>query len=244
VNRSQRFDKKLKEINHYKIHPQMIPFIGSYWGKAGKMLVVGESNYLDNYDKEAKKRDNKDNKNIQKNWYNITSKELTRNQFRWTSTALAINEAITDDYFYPGWGIWRSVKDVIVETGFNPDKTNTSKVLCYLAYMNFFQRPALKSGESIDYDEEDASIANDVLNKVVKIIGVDYIFFVSSMAWDNFYQELLDELSKDKKIGHSCHPTCQWWNRESQKYTKPKGQKTITGKESFKYFIKTNKIFK
>jgi len=228
--------KKIQEIAHYKKHPQMIPFIGEYWGKTGKLLVVGESHYLNDNDEKSSKIENK---KIWKNWYNITSKELTPDQLRWTSTAPMIDEAIRDDYYYPGWGVWRYTKDAILETGFNPDKSNTSKILCFIAYMNFFQRPALKSGESIVFNNEDINIANETLNNVVDIVKAEYLFFVSSTAWKNFDKGLL----KDKIIGHSCHPTCRWWNMESKTYTKPKTKEKITGKESFKYFIKTNKIF-
>lgn len=45
------------------------------------------------------------------------------------------------------------------------------------------------------------------------------------------------------KTGHGSHPTNIWWNRATAKYTKPLAEKTITGKESFKYFIRINKIF-
>jgi hypothetical protein len=177
----------------------MRPFIGKLWGRAGKILLIGESHYLNDDDEKASK---KENKKIWENWYNI--------------------------------------RDAILETGFNPDANNTSKILCSIAFMNFFQRPAFESGESISYNNEDVKIANETLNGVVDIIKADYLFFLSSKAWKSFDKELL----KEKVVGHSCHPTCQWWNMESKTYTKPNRKERITGKESFQYFVRKNKIFK
>ncbi|WP_059369541.1 hypothetical protein [Treponema endosymbiont of Eucomonympha sp.] len=227
--KNKKYDKDLRNILHYKQHPQMIPFVGRDWDKMGKMLVVGESHYLNDDEK-------RENRNTWKNWYNITKKELTNDQSVWTSTACMINADIKGNFFPNGHRIWKNVRDAIVETGFNPNGENPSEALYSIAFMNFFQRPALESGESITYDENDIRTANSTLNGVVNAIGANYIFFVSSTAWDNFDKELF----KDKIIGHSCHPTSHWWNRESEQYTKAKSREKITGKESFKYFIKKN----
>jgi hypothetical protein len=134
---NKKYDKDLLNILHYKQHPQMIPFVGRDWDKMGKMLVVGESYYLNDDDEETTKRENK---NTWKNWYNITSTELTNNQSVWTSTALMINEDIKENFFPSGRIIWENVKDAIVETGFNPNSENDSEALCSIAFMNFFSK--------------------------------------------------------------------------------------------------------
>jgi len=236
-NATERFNKKFLEIEHFKKHSQIMPFVGKSWGKTGKLLVIGESHYLDDNDENASKRKNKW---IWKNWYDITSEDLTETQLGWTSTAKMINEAITKDEYHLGWGIWRNIKNAILKTGFNPDANNTSKILRFIAFMNFFQRPALETGETISHDEKDIRIANETLNEVVGIIKPDYLFFVSSKAWEEFDNEVL---LNEKVIGHSCHPTSPWWNIESAKYTKPNRKEKIKGEESFQYFVKKNKIF-
>ena len=233
---NEKYYEKLLVIEHYKKHPQMRPFIGKSWGRTGKMLVIGESHYLNDYDEKTSRRGNKI---TWKNWYKMNKEELTQDQERWTSTALQINEAITKNKYEPAWGIWKNVKDAILETGYNPYPKNTSKILCYIAFMNFFQRPALDSGESIIYSNEDIKIANETLYNVANIIKADYLFFVSSKAWENYENELLTEII----VGHSCHPNCKWWNMETKKYTKSNRKKRITGKESFKYFVKKNGIY-
>jgi hypothetical protein len=105
--------------------------------------------------------------------------------------------------------------------------------------MNFFQKPAQETGESIKVTSEDKNVANIVLKNVIDIIKPDYLFFLSSISWDFFDKNIF----AINKIGHSSHPTSIWWNRATAKYTKPLEEKTITGKESFKYFIRINKIF-
>jgi hypothetical protein len=242
---NKKYNEKLLKIAHYKKHPQMIPFVGKSWGKVGKMLVIGESHFLNDNDKNTSREENK---KIWENWYKITSKILTKEQKWVTSTAPLIDKMIykmIPGEYYSSWGIWRNIRDTILETGFNPDPNNSSKILCYTAFMNFFQRPALESGKSILSSDKDKEVANETLKGVVDIIKADYLFFVSSKAWENIDKELLKELLiNNVEVGHSCHPTCKWWNRKSKKYTKPNRKDKITGKESFKYFISKNKIFK
>ena len=99
----------------------------------------------------------------------------------------------------------------------------------YIAFMNFFQQPAERTGKSIKVTERDREVANSTLRDVMRVIEPDFLFFVSSRAWQYYAKDLLQR----DRVGHSCHPTSSWWNRKSGKYTRPQGVKTISGKDSF-----------
>ena len=226
-NIHKRYYEKLRIITHYQKHPQMRPFVGKKYGVKKKLLIIAESHFLD---------DDTTKKSTIKNWYNLTNKELKEDQISWTNTAKVIDHNIWANRYTDAHIIYKFIRNAISESCFNKLSDNQ---LLYISYMNFFQRPAEKTGESIIYTEKDIEIANNTLKKVLKIINAEYIFFISSKAWDNFDKHLFDP----RKTGHSCHPTCKWWNMETKKYTKPNSKEKITGKNSFIYFLRYNKIF-
>ena len=116
------------------------------------------------------------------------------------------------------------------------DKTNMFR---YISFVNFFQRPAEKTGDSIHVNEQDIEIANQTMSEIIRIIEPEFIFFVSSKAWKNFDKSLFNRAN----TGHSCHPSCKWWNRKSKSYTKSPNKQSVTGQESFIDFMNTHNIF-
>jgi hypothetical protein len=223
---TKEFNRKFAEFHHYKNHPQMMPFVGKYWNDNKKLLVIGESHYLDpGFDVE-----------IIKDWYNFSVEELDGEDkeyaYGWTNTANIVD---TTDYKPKGHTLWRNIDSAIRETGFKP----TENVFCYISFYNFYQRPAEKTGNSIIITNEDKAIANETLKFIIDVIKPNYLFFVSSKAWQVFDK---NTFSKDH-VGHSAHPSSRWWNMKSSKYTKYFSKQAVTGKESFKDFIIYNKIF-
>ena len=233
MNKTVEFDQELGFVDHYINHPQMIPFIGKYWGKYPKLLIIAESHYLNDEDKDKEKKKLKIEQNKQdiKNWYKIKNTDLSKEQIYWTFTSNILNKVTNREYDSKGHSIFKNVEKAITDSGFNPE--DTSNMFCYVSYMNFFQRPAEKTGESIKVTKEDCKIANDTLQNVIKIIEPDYIVFLSSKAWNHVDKSIFG----DRKIGFSCHPACAHWNKVSKKY----GNRT--GKDAFIHFIQKNKIF-
>ncbi len=235
MNRTEKYNDELLKIEHYSTHPQMIPFVGKYWGDyCKKLLVLGESHYLPL----------SSSLEMIKNWYKTPYKSLSQEEQNWTTTA-----RIIDDEGYPyeeggkiypekPHGIYKNIETAIRSISSN-DLQVEENMLRYIAFMNFFQRPSQKTGDSIDCDLEDRQKANDTLKSVIAIIKPDYIFFVSSKSWDYYDKQSFPK----NKTGHSCHPTCHWWNRESYKYTRF-GDSPVTGRESFLQFLSTNEIMK
>lgn len=227
--RTHQFDEKLLKVEHFTNHPQMIPFVGSsYFINNPRLLIIAESHYV---------KDLSDD--LITNWYKIKSGVLNKDQRGWTSTSDIVNGSkMKNKYPEKGHTIFKNIEDAIIATGLKPDYNDN--MLKFISYMNFFQRPATKRGESINASDHDKKIANQTVSKVIEILEPDFIFFVSSKAWSAFEKNLF----KKPIVGHSCHPTCNWWNRKSKSYTNPFKKKSVTGKESFMDFIIKNEIFK
>jgi len=231
-NRTNDYDEKLKAIQHFQNHPQMIPFVGINWnGIYSSLLIIAESHYIEN-------RDNNKQKEIIENWYDILSTKLSENDRIWTSTADIIdNSKYLEGGESNGHRIYLHIDKAIIESGLK--RENNEKMFQYVSFMNFFQRPSESESESINVNKRDQKVANETLKQVINIIKPNYIFFVSAKAWDFYDQSLFDP----NKTGHSCHPTSKWWNRKASCYTDVNNLGKVTGKESFINFIKKNGIF-
>jgi hypothetical protein len=108
--------------------------------------------------------------------------------------------------------------------------------------MNFFQRPAEKTGASINQQKVDIDISNETVSQVINVLKPDFLFFVSSKAWDCFNKDWHKELIASNRVGHSCHPASPNWNMPSMKYSIDKVT-PLTGKQAFMQFISQNEIF-
>lgn len=229
MNRTNDYDADFRRIEHYVRHPQMIPFVGKQWGSHSRLLILAESHYLPT----------DDDRKFSEAWYDTNAKDLPVEKYRiFTSTAEIVNNAgYKQRYKRKGHRIFLNIERAILESGFNPE--NTDNMFQYVAFMNFFQRPAEKTGKSITVTDRDRRVANSTLRDVIRIIAPDFLFFVSSEAWKAYDKSLFD----GDHVGHSCHPTSAWWNRKSRNYTKPTGVNVVSGKESFVRFIQNKGVF-
>jgi hypothetical protein len=200
----------------------MRPFIGEKWEKINKILLIGESHSLEGF---------ADEKTIT-GWYIKKDEDLTKDQEYNTATGELIRDGLKSGNFHKN-RIYSNINDVI-------KSVNNEIDLKYFSFMNFYQRPAIKEYDV--FNKKDNSVANKTVNEVVKILKPDYIFFLSSVAWERFNieydNEILMNIFDNKKIGHSCHPANSWWNRESGENEIVIGNKEKnTGKMTFKKFI-------
>lgn len=229
INRTNEYDEALLKIDHYTRHPQMIPFVGREWGKHSRLLVLAESHYLPT----------DDDRQYSETWYDLTAAELPSEKHRiYTSTAHIVDSAgHKQRYKRKGHRTFLNIEQAILESGFRP--VNTDNMFQYIAFMNFFQRPAERTGKSIRPTKRDREVANSTLRDVMRVIDPDFLFFVSSRAWQYYAKDLFQR----DRVGHSCHPTSSWWNRKSGNYTRPQGVKTISGKDCFVGFLQDYTVF-
>lgn len=265
------FNPELLKIEHFKHHPQMIPFVGKNY-KDTRLLIIAESHYLPESDRERFDTWYDYGKNPIPETWNDKNNGLVYLKKQVDS----FNSENYENKEYPkeNWYCWVDytwTAKIIAAVKWNRGGHNIYWRLCDIlkserlmncAFMNFFQRPAKESGKSIQHDKDDIKAAGDTLKAVCEILKPAKIFFVSSRAYKAFWDIYIKENKlkwegaknscnaiqmigsfNNSIIGHSSHPGCSWWNRKSKNYTKKNGGDNNTGKKAFEYFISDGFLF-
>lgn len=249
IDYSNEFEKQLLQVPHYKKFPQMLPWVGSQYGKDhGKILIISTSHYLP------------EGSTIQKtpeSWYNSSIEDLgidpieKESEIRWSDTAGVISSGMKY-WNNGGHRIFRTLHMAMEKAGIDLPQGTNNNLFRYMAFYNFFQRPAEVSGESIQNTPEDNKIAYDVFESVVEILNPDAIFVVSKKVWDvlmNKYWETskpekenrlqIETKSKYLISGFAPQPSAyKYWNKTYSEY-----DNDFSGKEEFidfmrEYFVK------
>jgi hypothetical protein len=130
------FDSQLLRAEHLGLYPNFLPWVGMGYREAVlKILLLGESHYLPSgvsyhHDADA--------------WYSgiqIASAE----DLKWMTTRSIIQNGLYNEWKGPSKTIYRNLSSALKATGFSPEEPP----FVSLAYMNFFQRPAETTGDSI-----------------------------------------------------------------------------------------------
>lgn len=209
----------------YNLHPELSPFIGKLYPKAPlKVLFLGESHYLPAVY----------NHKVGQEWYerSTASYGFSAEALAWLNTAAIIrHDVIESSYKNPAHSIYRNIGKVYGEVF---AKGDYSQALEYIAFGNYFLRPAEVCGESIiinSWDEEVRSFQQ--LAALEKQLQPTLIVFVSKKAYESFVRVAQAQgatalLSKAKSVPH---PNSAWWNRAIAQY---EGR---TGKEELKNIL-------
>lgn len=217
-----RYDKELNKIDHYIKYHQMLPWIGiHYEHEKVRLLTVGESHYLS--------RGSTYHLNAS-DWYNgisITGKGDEDG----INTRNVLSRAIEGNWKKKSYTIFKNTEDALFSSQLFSSKPKSA--YNHIAFMNYFQRPAQRTGESIIIEKQDEIVAREVFLKVLGIIKPTAIVFTSTLAYNNAKKNGVLETLKLWNISFTkCpHPATSWWNRESKKY----GNKT--GRNHFISFI-------
>lgn len=209
----------------YEFHPELALFIGKLYPKAPlKVLFLGESHYLPAAY----------NHKVGQEWYerSTASYGFTAEALAWLNTAAIIrHDVIESSYKNPAHSIYRNIGKVYGEVF---AKGDYPQALEYIAFGNYFLRPAEVCGESIiinSWDEEVRSFQQ--LAALEKQLQPALIVFVSKKAYESFVrvaqaQGATTLLTKAKSVPH---PNSAWWNRAIAQY---EGR---TGKEELKNIL-------
>ena len=209
----------------YGLHPELAPFIGELYPKAPlKVLFLGESHYLPAVY----------NHKVGQEWYerSTASYGFSAEALAWLNTAAIIrHDVIESNYKNPAHNIYRNIGKVYGEVF---AKGDYPQALEYIAFGNYFLRPAEVCGESIiinGWDEEVRSFQQ--LADLEKQLQPALIVFVSKKAYESFVRVAQAQgatalLSKAKSVPH---PNSAWWNRAIAQY---EGR---TGKEELKNIL-------
>ena len=209
----------------YEFHPELTPFIGKLYPKAPlKVLFLGESHYLPAAY----------NHKVGQEWYerSTASYGFSTEALAWLNTAAIIrHDVIESNYKNPAHNIYRNIGKVYGEVF---AKGDYPQALEYIAFGNYFLRPAEVCGESIiinGWNEEVRSFQQ--LAALEKQLQPALIVFVSKKAYESFVRVAQAQgatalLSKAKSVPH---PNSAWWNRAIAQYD---GR---TGKEELKNIL-------
>lgn len=231
-----QYDKELKEIEFYKIHPEYLPFVGDKYDEF-KILQVGESHYIG----QTPETEEFSIQYFQEHWWNSKCNDVFQHEH-------------TNDV---NWGSWYTTRDVIgrffenyqnnysifskpldvFRKVYQPENSSGDREdYHYFAFMNFFQMPSLYSGETfwksleISAKKQDnkqlayevyktaAQVSARVLDDVIKVIDPAVVIFTSSSAWKVYQKFGIYADSHDcPLIIQTAHPGCCWWNRKRKK---------------------------
>lgn len=197
---SQQYDYQLDSIDHYRRFPIMRPFVGDAFAtRKVKLLLIAESFYLPNQcmlHKDASV------------WYNSDESGLTASEKQWVHC----RNLIECDWSAAGHFIYSELDRCLNESagiGFES-----------MAFMNAFQRPSCKEGESFKHFCTDLDIEKsvDVIKAVLEVLKPDQVIFVAKYPWDVLGKALV---SKElvKKYDFVCHPATggrYWHNAQYQ----------------------------
>ena len=194
------YDDQLKHLDHYKIHPEMLPYIGRNYPQV-KILILGESHYAST----------EDEKKISDDWYN-TPLDKNFNKPWWFNTRHVVNNYLCGRRS-KAHSMFRNPAKALIEA-WKLEKVNDSEAFTAFAFMNYFQRPADRKGESIQAKSLDNEKAYINLREVVKVIKPQKIIFLSQKAFNAFraLSESDEKLYDVDYIEWTDHPTSKYWN--------------------------------
>lgn len=223
-------DNDPNEIGEYNRYPQMMPWIGKDYdnGNPKRLLLIGESHYLpDCADGDYKTKEG---------WYYQEPDALDEESIGWTNTREVVG--IGPKAWTKGHTLYREVNKVIGDLKGEDFRNNN--MFKYVAYYNYFLRPAYPKGNSFKNicEEQDLNVAYDAFCWIVKAIKPDFVYFFSKFAWESLLKKNPD--IKGVKMDYSPHPACSWWNREN--FHLENHDELLSGKKKFSYFLQDNKI--
>ncbi len=206
---SNEYDEELSKIEHYKLHPELMPFIGTHYNESG-VLLVGESHYCSRIITDA------DRKYLCNEWYSketpcdFTDKEYFNTRFV-LHNFLSLKRSRAHSMF-------RNPANSIINA-LELKNVSDSEAFNICAFMNYFQRPAINTNQSIDISGNDNEFAFKVFREICEIIKPELLLFLSEKAYKSFksYRDKTDSTKKIPVIESFSHPTCAHWYGEKGK---------------------------
>jgi len=203
----------------------MMPWIGSDYSNQGtRILIIGESHYF------------KDTTlhHDPKIWYSRSFPESLD-----LRSGHRVRHQITrsiDNKFGKETHIMH--KNLNNELGkcyyFDRQNTTTNSPYNSIAYLNYFQRPANKTGGSISPKALDIEVSLETIKGVINIIKPEVVLFASVKAFSIAKKSsLFSEIKLD--YDYASHPCSVHWNKACKKYGKLQGENygKITGRDRF-----------
>lgn len=212
------YDEQLKKISIYKVHPELLPFVGEMYD-CKRILLVGESHYIRKEDsKNLKALENSRDKWYTDEWFNETDHPLLN------SFGYYITRRIVLNFMNGCKQKTKFFSNVLKEyLSKNPLEDCDKGRFNDFAFMNYMQIPSFKYGSTIfnQATEYDYNIAKETLENVIEVLQPEKVIFLSKRAYDLFNGQDKSHKSSERVIDWVYHPTCRWWHRKITNENKP-----------------------
>lgn len=204
---STKYDDKLKEIQHYKLFEEMLPFVGEDYENS-RIMIIGESHFV------SEKFDYSIIDTI--DYYN--KKELIETQLNWINIRKVISKEKLHR-FYIELNNLVGLKNIVVFNYFLRPARNKS---------------TFKPKDFDIIESNKVLLKNIEILQPKKILFVSNLAFKESklIKWDKEINKWkLNDLEFDA-LNYTAHPNSSWWNKVSNKRYQGK-----TGKERAKNIL-------
>lgn len=140
------FDSRLKEIDIYKLHPTIMPFIGDKF-ETYKILQVGESHYID----QTPEKEKYDIEYFFK-WWDEPCQEVLDDSPGWVDTRGVMSNYINEPRNGNSYTIFtnfiKTFSEVVIGKEISSISMEDKQLYQYIAFMNFFQMPSIYEGKN------------------------------------------------------------------------------------------------
>lgn len=245
------YDDKLKELAWFKLHPQLLPFIGAHYDDY-KILQIGESHYLP----QSKNNMKFDIKYFMDNWWDESCDDLAKvfedsSQYNgcWFDTRRVLkNYLVGKDGSYGIFiNVIKSFSKIILNKKISYITLEDKQLYNNFAFMNFFQMPSLFEGKkywnSLIQSTNDRELASKVfrkcteisikvVNDVIDIIDPNIIIFTSISARKAYtgeeYKDCVGKYKDDSRVIYTSHPSAPFsWNKKLKTLKNKTGEQVL-----------------
>lgn len=206
VTHDTSYDAQLEAIDHFVLYPSLLPWIGKNYRDANsKLLIIGESHYL------------KDGSTYHLDpvaWYaGVDLTNVLEKDINWFRTRGTVSNGIATNWKLKSKAIYRNIAKALETKGIGHGCADGP--FGEIAYMNYFQRPAQVSGDSIRVAPLDVIRSAEVVAQVVSVLKPDLVIFCTSLGWKAAKSAGLDDVLRSRGITvkSTVHPSSAWWNR-------------------------------
>lgn len=201
ITYSDTFDHQFDNIKHYQKYPVMKPYVGiNYPSAVAKIMLIAESHYLP--------KESQASLNPQA-WYEGSQRDLNDSERGWINT----KQIVSGHWNNGGHRIYKELNNRLGKVITNTDE---HRPMASTVFMNGFQRPSPKTGDSIKnfVDSTDLSMGRNTISQVIDIVNPDLVLFTSIYAWRLLGRKI--DRKNNIKYDYVCHPGTggRYWHKD------------------------------
>ena len=242
------YDDQLKEIEVFKVHPSLLPYIGDDYNKH-RILHIGESHYIYQNPKCMGKYGLM---YFNYNWWNNECMEMFKEvgHIESINTRGVVNHFLSGvkDRSYTIFSNTVKIYDKVALKEVNKNSDNIRKIYNCFSFMNFFQMPSIFYGYgfwkslvksekengsdvmAIDVWKGTVKRSVEVVDQVINILKPKGVIFTSLLAGDAYkkYKNNTEQVYDNEKIIITSHPNYPYtWNKRFKRFGGKTGEEWL-----------------